>query len=137
MHSLVVEDTAILAGLLAEILIHLGHRVRAAADLDGATGAIERRRPAVVLVDRFLLDSSSRAARARFLRLVSCVPVVFLVDGGAGAGAVDLPDRLAATAVVRKPFDLRELSDAVAAVLQDGPAARDASGPRAGETVAG
>jgi DNA-binding response OmpR family regulator len=137
MLSLVVEDTPVLAKLLADILIRLGHRVLTAAELVSAMRAIEGGRPGLVIVDGYLLRTSGAAVRSAFLRAFSRLPAIVLAESSSGAEEEYARLRCGPTAVVHKPFDLSQLTDTVASMLRkpSGLAADVSQGT--GTTVAG
>jgi CheY-like chemotaxis protein len=96
---LIVEDEAIIAFLLEDMLVELGcNNVRLAADLDEALEAIAERTPDVAVLD-VNLDGVEVFPVAEKLRHDG-IPFVFTT----GYGRDGLPSAWADTPVVQKPF---------------------------------
>jgi DNA-binding response OmpR family regulator len=108
---LVVDDEPTLRNLLADTFAEVGFHVRAAADGIEALSEAERERPDVVVSD-VVMPGLDGAALADLMRERG-VPVILL---SAVYDAVDLPG----VSFLPKPFDLDELLDVVASVLETG-----------------
>lgn len=106
---MIVEDDALLAGILAELLAAMGHEVCATeATACGAAEAALRLRPDLMLVDVGLAEGDGPAAMAAVAR-DRAVAHVYMTGGALAAEA------LAPGAVVlRKPFSERLLAQAIA-----------------------
>lgn len=111
---LVIEDEPIIATLLAEVLMELGHVVSGIAATEAeAILAANRCRPDLMIVDARLRQGSGVAAVTEVLK-DGFIPHVF-VSG----------DRLAATAlspgaiVLQKPFQEADLVGAIARALSE------------------
>ena len=106
--TLVVEDDAIIGGLLAETLEGLGHTVCAVErNLANAVAAASNLRPDLMIVDVGLGKASGIAAVNEILRS-GFVPHVF-VTGDAVRGMPLGPD----TVLIRKPFRVSDLDQAI------------------------
>jgi two-component system, response regulator PdtaR len=112
LRTLVVEDDAMIAGLLAETLEGLGHGVCAIeTNVAHAVAAASRCRPDLMIVDVGLGEASGIAAVKEILRS-SFVPYVF-VTGNALSGLSLGPD----TILIRKPFRVSDLDQAIQRAL--------------------
>ena len=110
--TLVVEDDAMIAGLLAETLEGLGHRVCAVeTNVAHAVAAASRWHPDLMIVDVGLGEASGIAAVKEILRS-SFVPYVF-VTGNALSGLSLGPE----TVLIRKPFRMLDLDQAIQRAL--------------------
>src|SRR5438270_11176864 len=109
---LVIEDDALIAMLLANLLEGMGHDVCATATTEAeAVIAAARHRPDLMIVDVGLGRGSGVSAVEEILR---AGPVAHLfISGDAGRVHTRKPD----AAVVRKPFRKVELARAVDAAL--------------------
>src|SRR3954452_1584487 len=113
---LVIEDDALIAMLLAELLACMGHDVCATAATEAeAVSAAARHRPDLMIVDAGLGHGSGVAAVEEILR---AGPVAHLfLSGDAGRVQTRRPDAI----VVRKPFREAELARAIDNALAAGP----------------
>jgi two-component system, response regulator PdtaR len=112
LRTLVVEDDAMIAGLLAETLEGLGHGVCAVeTNVAHAVAAASRWRPDLMIVDVGLGEATGIAAVKEILRS-SFVPYVF-VTGNALSGLSLGPD----TVLLRKPFRVPDLDQAIQRAL--------------------
>jgi two-component system, response regulator PdtaR len=105
---LVVEDDALIAMVLGELLEGMGHEVcdTAGTQADAVASAI-RHRPDMMIVDGALRQGNGIAAVDEIL-LGGPLPHVF-VSGDTGRIKAHRPD----AAVLRKPFRLAELGGAI------------------------
>lgn len=105
---LVVDDEAMLAGMMSLALRYEGWEVSTAADGAGAVVAAQRMRPDVVVLDVMLPDMSGMEVLPRLRRLYPDLPVLMLTArdavedriAGLSAGADDY---------VVKPFSIEEV----------------------------
>ena len=112
LRTLVVEDDAMLGGLLAETLEGLGHAVCAVeTDVAEAVAAASHWRPDLMIVDVGLGEASGIVAVKEILRN-GFVPHVF-VTGDALSGISLGPD----TVLIRKPFRVSDLAQAIQRAL--------------------
>jgi two-component system, response regulator PdtaR len=112
LRTLIVEDDAMIGGLLAETLEGLGHGVSAVENnVDNAVAAASRCRPDLMIVDVGLGEASGIAAVNEILRS-GFVPYVF-VTGDAVRGAPLGPDAV----LIRKPFRVSDLDVAIQRAL--------------------
>jgi len=112
LRTLVVEDDAMIGGLLAETLEGLGHAVCAVeTNVAKAVAAASHWRPDLMIVDVRLGEASGIAAVKEILRS-GFVPHVF-VTGGALSGFSLGPD----TVLIRKPFRVSDLDQAIQRAL--------------------
>lgn len=119
-HILVVEDTAEIRGMIADMLTDEGYAVECASNGAEALAAVERNAPALVLLDLHMpvLDGwgFSRALTARALR----IPIIVLT---AATNAARYTRELGAVGCVRKPFALVDLLKTVDQAFRATPAA--------------
>jgi two-component system, response regulator PdtaR len=114
--TLVVEDDAIIGGLLAETLEGLGHVVCAVErDVGNAVAAASNWRPDLMIVDVGLGEASGIAAVKEILRS-RFVPHVF-VTGAAVRGTPLGPDSV----LIQKPFRVSDLDRAIQRALAAAP----------------
>ena len=112
LRTLVVEDDAVIGGLLAETLEGLGHKVCAVeSNVTNAVAAASRWRPDLMIVDVGPSEASGIAAVKEILSS-SFVPYVF-VTGSALSGLSLGPD----TVLIRKPFRVSDLDQAIQRAL--------------------
>jgi DNA-binding response OmpR family regulator len=109
---LIVEDEAMIAMLLAEVLKELGHEVCATvATEDAAVTAAVRHKPDLVIVDEWLRRGSGISAMTEINR-AGYVPHVF-VTGDPSITQALRSDTIA----IQKPFTISELVKAVQSAL--------------------
>ena len=117
LRTLVVEDDAMIGGLLAETLEGLGHAVCAVeTNVAKAVAAASHWRPDLMIVDVGLGEASGIAAVKEILRS-GFVPHVF-VTGNALRGMPLGPD----TVLIQKPFRVSDLEQAIQRALATAPA---------------
>ena len=117
LRTLVVEDDAIIGGLLAETLEGLGHTVCAVeSNVANAVAAASHWRPDLMIVDVGLGEASGIAAVKEILRS-RFVPHVF-VTGDKVRGMPLGPD----TVLIQKPFRVSDLELAIQRALAAVPA---------------
>jgi len=112
---LVIDDDPDVRRFLVDSLESLGYRVQAAEDGPSALAALERERPDVMVVD-FAMPGMTGAEVARLAReRLPDLPIVF-ASGYSDTAAIE---RVlgAGTAVLRKPFRVADLQEAVADAL--------------------
>jgi CheY-like chemotaxis protein len=118
-YLLVVDDHELNLKLLQRVLELDGHDVRGATSLHAAQRAIERKPPALVVLDLNLPDGDGLELARRLksdARTASCVVLACT----AGAMTEDRERALQAgcDAYVSKPIDTRDFSSLVASLLQ-------------------
>ena len=112
---LVVEDDADVRRVIVECLGLIGYSVTEAADGTAGLAAMVRSRPDLLVVDYAMPDMTGAEVISRARELWQDLPVI-LATGYADMAAVE---RLAGKPVIlRKPFDITTLGDAVAGALQ-------------------
>jgi CheY-like chemotaxis protein len=112
---LVIEDDALIAMVLAEMLSNLGHRVCATAATPGeAIAAARQEGPDLLLSDVKLRNGSGIDAVEEILRSRP-VPHMFMTGDTAGL-KLRRPDAVA----VRKPFSAAALAKAIEKALEAG-----------------
>ena len=121
---LLVDDDGLHRNALAELLGARGYAVRACATAAEALAELHRRRPAVLLLDLVMpgMDGEALLARMRDEGIAD-VPVILTTAMPGDLGGMPLPVR-----VLRKPFTVEELQEAVAAVVAAVPGDREAGG---------
>ena len=117
LNVLIIEDEAIVAMLVADLLVAMGHEVCAIEATEaGAVTAAGRCRPDLMIVDAHLADGTGTSAVAAILRS-GFVPHVF-VSGDR------LLDRIAhGSVVLQKPFQESDLIRAIRRALAAKPGA--------------
>lgn len=105
---LILEDDAVIAALLAELLVSMGHSVCAteATEADGIAAAV-RCRPDLIIADIWLREGNGVSAMATILRF-SPVPHIVV-----SADVRKLKDRMAHGVILQKPFLEASLADAI------------------------
>jgi DNA-binding response OmpR family regulator len=109
---LIVEDEAMIAMLLAEVLREMGHEVCATAPTeDAAVAAAVRHKPDLMIVDEWLRQGSGISAVAEINRS-GYIPHIFVT------GDPLITQSLApGTIAIQKPFTMSELVKAVTSAL--------------------
>lgn len=109
LNIVIVEDNALIAMDLADLLIAMGHGVAAIASTEAeAVSAAERCQPDLMIVDANLAEGSGVAAMHKILAKRS-VPYLYVT------GDPSQVRQLAQDAiVVAKPFKIQDLSEAIA-----------------------
>jgi two-component system, response regulator PdtaR len=109
---LIVEDEAMIAMLLAEVLREMGHEVCATAPTeDAAVAAAVRHKPDLMIVDEWLRQGSGISAVAEINRS-GYIPHIF-VTGDPSIGQSLAPGTIA----IQKPFTISDLMKAVQSAL--------------------
>jgi DNA-binding response OmpR family regulator len=109
---LIVEDEAMIAMLLAEVLREMGHEVCATASTeDAAVNAAAKHKPDLMIVDEWLRRGSGISAVAEINRSVY-IPYVFVTGDPLISRSLG-PDAIA----IQKPFTISELVQAVQSAL--------------------
>jgi CheY-like chemotaxis protein len=114
---LVVDDQREITELVAEALLDEGYLVRVAHDGANALEAVQERQPDLLLLDVSMpvLTGDEVLRRLRSDGTTRQLPIILMT-------ADRTPERFAelgATQLLRKPFDLRRLSQLVAAYVGD------------------
>jgi CheY-like chemotaxis protein len=109
MRVLVIEDDAVIRGVLSEYLHDVGHEVHVAADGNTALVALARRRPDVIVLDLMLagMDGWQLVETLRTQTRWSQIPIV------AASAVHDLPTQAARLGVrgsLAKPLDFDKLA---------------------------
>jgi two-component system alkaline phosphatase synthesis response regulator PhoP len=114
---LVVEDDTTLCEVIAEALLEDDYAVETAGDGQAALELARRWRPDLVILDLMLPhgDGEQLAAALRRVGGLASIPII-VVSASRAAGEAGA--RLEATAALRKPFDLFELTQRVNDVLR-------------------
>lgn len=114
-HILVVEDDADVRRVIVECLSLIGYRVTEAANGREGLAALASAPPDLMVVDYAMPDMTGAEVISRAREIVAGLPVI-LATGYADMAAVE---RLAGKpAILRKPFDLATLGDAVSGLLE-------------------
>jgi CheY-like chemotaxis protein len=121
----VVEDDADVRRVIVECLSLIGYKVTEAANGREALASLAAFKPDLLVVDYAMPDMTGAEVISEARKLVGDVPVI-LATGYADMAAVE---RLAGRPkILRKPFDIAQLGDAVSTVLES---ARDRSAAEA------
>ncbi len=114
-HILVVEDDPDVRRVIVECLSLIGYRVTEAANGTEALTSLAAVRPDLLVVDYAMPDMTGAEVISEARKMVGDVPVI-LATGYADMAAVE---RLAGKPrILRKPFDIAQLGDAVSAALE-------------------
>jgi signal transduction histidine kinase/ActR/RegA family two-component response regulator len=113
-HILVVEDDADVRRVIVECLSLIGYKVSEAANGHEALALLGQGKPDLLVVDYAMPDMSGAEVISEARKLYGELPVI-LATGYADMAAVE---RLAGRPrILRKPFDIAQLGDAVNSVL--------------------
>jgi signal transduction histidine kinase/ActR/RegA family two-component response regulator len=114
-HILVVEDDADVRRVIVECLSLIGYKVTEAANGNEALASLAAVKPDLLVVDYAMPDMTGAEVISEARKMVGDVPVI-LATGYADMAAVE---RLAGRPkILRKPFDIAALGDAVSSVLE-------------------
>lgn len=113
-HILVVEDDPDVRRVIVECLSLIGYKVTEAANGGEALAQLAAIKPDLLVVDYAMPDMTGAEVISEARKIVGDVPVI-LATGYADMAAVE---RLAGRPrILRKPFDIAQLGDAVSSVL--------------------
>jgi CheY-like chemotaxis protein len=113
-HILVVEDDPDVRRVIVECLSLIGYKVTEAANGQEALASLAAVKPDLLVVDYAMPDMTGAEVISEARKLVGDLPVI-LATGYADMAAVE---RLAGKPqILRKPFDIAQLGDAVSTVL--------------------
>jgi DNA-binding NtrC family response regulator len=113
---LIVEDEVAVAEVIVDALSELNHESRVALTADDALAIATMDRPAVILLDVNLPDSSGTSTLDRLRELRPDVPVI-MVSGNADEELARETLQRGAFDYVVKPFDLNRLTRLVELAL--------------------
>jgi len=114
-HILVVEDDPDVRRVIVECLSLIGYKVTEAANGSEALASLAAVKPDLLVVDYAMPDMTGAEVISEARKLVGELPVI-LATGYADMAAVE---RLAGKPkILRKPFDIAALGDAVSSVLE-------------------
>jgi signal transduction histidine kinase/ActR/RegA family two-component response regulator len=113
-HILVVEDDPDVRRVIVECLSLIGYKVTEAANGNEALAVLAATKPDLLVVDYAMPDMTGAEVISEARKMVGDLPVI-LATGYADMAAVE---RLAGKPrILRKPFDIAQLGDAVSTVL--------------------
>jgi signal transduction histidine kinase/ActR/RegA family two-component response regulator len=116
-HILVVEDDPDVRRVIVECLSLIGYKVTEAANGTEALASLAAVKPDLLVVDYAMPDMTGAEVISEARKMVGDLPVI-LATGYADMAAVE---RLAGKPrILRKPFDIAQLGDAVSSVLEAG-----------------
>lgn len=114
-HILVVEDDAEVRRVIVECLSIIGYQVTEAANGTEGLAALQAVKPDLMVVDYAMPDMTGAEVISQMRKMVGDLPVI-LATGYADMAAVE---RLAGRpTILRKPFDIAALGDAVNGALE-------------------
>jgi CheY-like chemotaxis protein len=114
-HILVVEDDPDVRRVIVECLSLIGYKVTEAANGTEALQHLSAVKPDLLVVDYAMPDMTGAEVISQARQMIGDVPVI-LATGYADMAAVE---RLAGRPrILRKPFDIAQLGDAVSSVLE-------------------
>nr|WP_222623012.1 response regulator [Ramlibacter cellulosilyticus] len=114
-HILVVEDEPDVRRVIVECLSLIGYKVTEAANGGEALAHLSAIKPDLLVVDYAMPDMTGAEVISEARKMIGDVPVI-LATGYADMAAVE---RLAGRPrILRKPFDIAQLGDAVSSVLE-------------------
>src|SRR6185295_8488506 len=116
-HILVIEDEAAFAAALGAVARRVGCEAVLCASAALGLKKLEQARPALVILDIGLPDSSGLDVLQKIREHDSGLPVLIITAHGNLQNAVEAKKRGASGYLV-KPLDLRELEDAIRSLLQ-------------------
>jgi len=111
--ALLVEDNSEVAAVTKDVLDQLGFEIHVAGDADQALRLVNERQFDIVLSDIILPGSLNGVELARRLRAAHPTLPIVLATGYAGAAS----DAASEFVVLRKPYGLGELQEAISRVL--------------------
>lgn len=118
---LLVDDEAAVRGTMRRILERAGHEVDEASD--GRRGIARfRAAPADLVVTDIFMPNEDGLEFIREIRHEKPRPKIIVVSGGDATGLLDMTEHarlLGAQQVLRKPFEMTELIDAVDRALRE------------------
>ena len=110
---LIAEDDAMIAMLLSDLLVSMGHEVCAVTDTEtGTVAAALRHKPDLMIFDEGLRDGSGMAAVAE-IALTGFIPHIF-----ATGDRYQVLKAEPKAIVLQKPFDVKTLVNAIERALQ-------------------
>lgn len=114
-HILVVEDDPDVRRVIVECLSLIGYKVTEAANGSEALAQLASAKPDLMVVDYAMPEMTGAEVISQARKMVGDIPVI-LATGYADMAAVE---RLAGKPrILRKPFDIAQLGDAVSSVLE-------------------
>ena len=119
---LIIEDEAALATALGTVMKRLGHEALLCASAALGLEKLVSSKPSLVILDIGLPDQSGLEVLNAIRKHDATLPVLIITAHGSLHNAVEAKKRGASGYLV-KPLDLRELEEAVRALLQVSPAA--------------
>ena len=117
---LIIEDEAALASALGAVVRRLGHEAVLCASAALGMEKLAQIKPALVILDIGLPDRSGLDVLQSIRAFDVALPVLIVTAHGSLANAMEAKNRGASGYLV-KPLDLRELEDALRALLQATP----------------
>src|SRR5215204_7492692 len=113
---LVVDDDQVLRTVIADALLEDGYSVEMAGDGRVALKIAEKSLPHLAIVDLMLpyLDGEEFSNAVRRIAGLESIPVVLV---SASRRLAEVATRIGARAVLRKPFDLHDLTERVRLLL--------------------
>lgn len=127
---LIIEDEAALASALGTVARRMGHEPLLCASAMLGMENLARHNPALVILDIGLPDTSGLEVLRRIREHDAALPVLIITAHGSLQNAVEAKKRGASGYLV-KPLDLRELEQALRALLQSGKPDGSAATPAA------
>jgi CheY-like chemotaxis protein len=116
---LVVEDHAPMRAVMAAVLESMGHEVFQAGDGREALRVQEQARAELMLTDLFMPEMEGLETIRRMRALYPTLRIM-AVSGGSSRGDagdyLEMARKFGAAAALRKPFTIKEMTDAVAAL---------------------
>jgi two-component system chemotaxis response regulator CheY len=118
---LVVDDDNAILSMVCSILARIGHTVLTASNGKECLAQLESGRPDLVLTDLFMPDMDGMETIAAVQDRWPGVKIMAMSGGGANPSSVDFLDlagHLGADQTIRKPFNFKQLIEAVNQVLE-------------------
>lgn len=116
---LIIDDEPMVRHMIARILDRAGYVTFSAANGSLGLASFRRERPALVITDIIMPEREGIGTIRQILREQPGTPII-AISGGTISGAADflaMARELGATAILRKPFEPRDLLDHVAHCL--------------------
>jgi len=123
---LIIDDEELVRSMLSQVLEFDGHTVMEAPDGEKGLAAY-REFPADIVITDILMPRKEGIETIRELRRIDPNVKIIAMSGGGrirNANFLDIAQKLGASAVLKKPFEMQALRDAVNACLETAGAAR-------------
>jgi len=118
---LVIDDNQLVRDTLKAVLLSVGHKIAFAADGEEGLRAYHEFCPAVVMTD-ILMPKKEGIETIKDLRKISASVPIIAMSGGGRVGNLEYLEmalRFGANRTISKPFELEEVIEIVAGLLEE------------------